>query len=132
MNEEIKRIFNEFLPKGIIRRYDFLGKPELMIKLLDALTGANSSDIIDCYLWKYLEDENPDQIIQLLVSGVEDYKYNYYQKRDENNLSEIEMVRDYIKNYLPEDAQLVSFIYDDLEIGKYIFEYSKRKGSSCK
>jgi hypothetical protein len=127
MNEEIKRIFNEFLPKGIILSHEFLGKPELMIQLLDTLTGANSSDIVDCDLWKYLEDENPDQIIQLLGEGLSAYRNKYYQKKNKENLSSIEMVRDFIKNYLPEDAQLVSFIYDDSEIDQYIFEYRKVK-----
>lgn len=118
MREELVNTFNKYLPYGIIWGTELLFPPEVATALIDDLV-KNKVRITGCDLWRYVDPvEHPDWIVEILGAGdLADSIYNAEKGTVEGNA---EIMKEFIQHHLPEDAQLVSFIYDVGEIYEYI------------
>lgn len=109
MREDIRKIFNKYIPPGIVKGVEFLLPPETAISFIDDLVGYHVK-INGCDLWKMI-DGKTNQIVALLGAGT-----MLHDADKETIQSRGETVKDYIRNHLPEDAQLVSLIYAEDDI----------------
>jgi len=109
MRNDLKLLLEKYIPLGILKGVEFLLPPEVAIPFVDDLVARNVK-INGCDLWKYIDRKN-NQIVALLGAGMMMHDAN-----KETVHGRGEAVKNYIQNHLPEDAQLVSLIYDEDDI----------------
>jgi hypothetical protein len=125
MNNELRKVIEKYLIKGIIKGGEFLLPPDIMIPFIDDLSKFRVK-ITGCDLWQYLDsDKNPKRIVQLLGVGISIDNIN--DPRKDTLLGFAEVMKDYIRKNLPDDAQLVSLNFDDAEMYKF-FRSLQSKG----
>jgi hypothetical protein len=114
MDEKIQHLVKEFKPYGIVKGVEFLLPPDKAVLLVDKLAKYDVM-IYGCDLWRFLDPgKNPKRIVALLGAGmlVDDPKPPEVETAKRN----AELVKDFIQFHLPDDAELISLIFADLEI----------------
>lgn len=114
-------VIEKYIPSGIIKGGELLLSRDLVISFIDELAVVGVL-INGCDLWRYLDsDRNPKRIVALLGDGILVHDGGPFANTTEVNAK---IVREYIEKRLPEDADLVSIIYEDGEIYDYLREKS--------
>lgn len=117
--EELVQIADKYRPLGIVKGVEFLLIPDLMVEFIEDLSNAGVL-IYGCELWRYLDPtRDPKRIVALLGAGID-----VTRGLTQDNLLSVkrsaEIVIDFVKNQLPEDAELVSLVTEDYEINRLI------------
>jgi hypothetical protein len=117
--EELLQIANKYRALAIFKGGEFLLQPSQMVEYIDDLSNAGVL-IYGCNLWRYLDpSKDPNRIVELIGAGI-----NVTRGRTKDNLLSVEqsaeIVRDFVKNKLPEDAELVSLTAEDDDVHRMI------------
>jgi len=109
MNELIlEEIAKRYMKDGILKGKELLLPPDKIIGLVDDLLDQGIS-IVGCDLWRYVDREK-GWIVQLVGAGlaIED------TKKSPGELASL--VKNYLTNELPGDAELVSLLFEDIRV----------------
>lgn len=108
--EQIDRLREKYLPLGIVWGGEFLLPPNEAIRLLREFAEMGVV-VVACDLWRYV-DRSKGWIVSLLGAG-----HGVGNDRVASVTAEggAAVVEDFLVNHLPPDAELVSFLYRDVD-----------------
>ena len=112
MSKELfKHIVDKYKPLGVIWGGEFLLPPQIMIEFIEDLSNAGVL-IYGCDLWRYLDpNKDPNRVISLLGAGL-DLTSDEFKKEEFSIERNAVLVKSFIENQLPDDAELVSLTTD--------------------
>jgi hypothetical protein len=108
------QIVEKYRPSGILKGVELLLPPEVAISLIDELSQFGVM-IWGCDLWRFLDPKkDPKRIVALVGAGilVDDPKLPEIATAARN----AKAVKEFIQHRLPEDAELISLIFDDAAV----------------
>jgi hypothetical protein len=116
ISKDVEQIFRHFASSGIIWGSELLLSKYMIFPFINALSECGVI-INGCDLWRFVDpDKNPHNIVSLLGAGFVIDDNDPLADKVENNAK---IVKEFIKRKLPEDAELISLIFRDLEIYQF-------------
>ena len=114
-----KKILKSYTKNGIIKGGELLLSQEFIIAFIDELS-SNGVQINGCDIWRYADStKNPARIIEFVGGGVLVHDIDPLA----NTIEEYaKIVKEYVQYRLPKDTDLISLIFEDIEIYDFLRE----------
>lgn len=111
MKKELVIDLHNYIREGIIWGTELLFLPDKAIEFITILA-SHRERILGCELWRFLEDDKSSKkIVALLGAGL------LIESPRSGTIEENALItREFIANRLPEDAELVSLLYENGDI----------------
>ncbi len=107
-NQSLSELANQYRPHGIKKGGEVLFEPEKALLFLEDLS-RNNVMVVGCDLWKYVDKEK-GWLVELLGAG-------FLVNELVTDINEAtNLIKQFIKEKLPDDAELVSLIFQDYSI----------------
>lgn len=104
----------KYRPFGTVKGGEFLLPPEDALHLLRDLAEMGVV-VVGCDLWRYI-DRSKGLIVSLLGAGTSVENDEYASVTAQEGAA---LVEDFLLNHLPPDAELVSFLYRDVDVNDW-------------
>ncbi len=115
-SKDLAMIAKKYRYEGIVKGVEFLLSPDKAISLIDDLA-RHGVLIVGCDLWRYL-DQSKEHIVALLGAGI-----GIDSPVDESSVERnAGVVKEFLSEQLPQDAELVSLVLDDPAIADLFVE----------